>query len=85
MYSVYVLKASDGSFYIGQTGDLEQRIIRHNKGECRYTKSRLPVRLVYSEQFSNRSAAVTREKQLKSYKSRPYVEKLIKANGGPFV
>lgn len=85
MYIVYVLKTSDGSFYIGHTADLEQRISRHNRGECRYTKTRLPISVVYTEQYGSRGKAIKREKQFKKWKSNRYIEKLIRADGGPIV
>ena len=85
MLTVYVLRTSDGFFYIGHTADLKQRIIRHNRGECRYTKSRLPVKLIYKEEFISRPDAVKREKQLKSWKSSKAIKNLISDNGGPIV
>ncbi|RME06079.1 MAG: GIY-YIG nuclease family protein [Anaerolineae bacterium] len=62
----YLLECSDGSFYAGWTTDLQKRLSAHNAGRgARYTRSRLPVRLVYFEELPNRSAAQRREAALK--------------------
>ena len=65
-YFVYLLECSDNSLYCGYTDDLEKREKVHNSGKgAKYTKSRLPVRLVYSEKFDNKSDAMKREAQIK--------------------
>lgn len=77
---VYILKCSDNSYYIGCTSNLEQRIIEHqNKKYGGYTSSRLPVKLVYSCEFSDISEAIRGEKQLKGW-SRKKKEALIKGD-----
>jgi len=48
MWFVYILKCSDNTYYTGCTSDLDDRLIRHSKGENTYTKYRLPVNLVTS-------------------------------------
>lgn len=59
---VYLLRCRDGSLYCGWTDDLEQRLTKHNSGKgARYTRSRLPVTLVWSEELADRSAALRRE------------------------
>lgn len=59
---VYLLQCSDGTFYCGITTDLADRVARHNSGKgAKYTRSRLPVYLLYSEPAENRSAAAKRE------------------------
>jgi len=58
----YLLQCSDGTFYTGWTVDLEARLRAHNSGKgARYTRSRLPVKLVYWETHLNRSDAQRRE------------------------
>jgi len=42
-WTVYILNCADATYYTGCTQNLEQRLIRHNRGEVHYTKSRLPV------------------------------------------
>lgn len=58
----YILQCSDGSFYTGWTVDLDTRLKTHNGGKgARYTRARLPVRLVYWESQPNRGEAQRRE------------------------
>jgi putative endonuclease len=67
MWFVYMVECADGSLYTGIARDLEQRIATHNAGKgSRYTRSRLPVRLVWSETARDRSTASQREAQIKS-------------------
>lgn len=66
-WCVYILECADGSLYTGITNDLTARIATHNAGKgARYTRSRLPVELVYSETATDRGTASSREAQLKS-------------------
>ncbi len=63
---VYLLCCADGSFYTGMTNDLPKRLQAHQQGKAsRYTRSRLPVKLVYLESAANRSAAAKREVVIK--------------------
>ena len=66
-YSVYILECADGSLYCGIAIDVAARVAQHNSGKrgARYTMSRRPVRLVYQEQSSTRSAALKREIAIK--------------------
>jgi len=66
-FFLYVLKSKkDGSLYIGQTNNLDDRLAKHNRGEIKSTKSRIPFEIIYSEAFSTRREAMYREKHLKS-------------------
>ena len=67
IWHVYMVRCSDGTLYTGITNDLEKRIEAHNSGKdgARYTRSRRPVTLVYSEQVESKSAAAKLEYQLK--------------------
>jgi putative endonuclease len=61
-----MLKCADGSLYTGIARDLEARIKTHNEGTgAKYTRGRLPVKLVYSEVAENRSSAAQREHEIK--------------------
>lgn len=61
-----MLRCKDGSLYTGCTNDLEARLQRHRSGRgARYTRSRLPVRLVFTEAAADKSAALKREAALK--------------------
>jgi putative endonuclease len=63
---VYLLRCRDGSYYCGYTGDLKQRLAAHRSGAgARYTRSRLPVRLVYREPCADRRSAMRREVEIK--------------------
>jgi putative endonuclease len=66
-WHVYIIECSDGSLYTGITNDLEKRITAHNDGRgAKYTKSRRPVRLRYSEPAADRKNASQREYAIKS-------------------
>jgi len=66
MWFVYILRCADNSFYIGISTDIEKRIQKHNLGTAsKYTKARVPVKLVYFERYPDKSAALKRERQLK--------------------
>ncbi|OGU77043.1 MAG: hypothetical protein A2V93_12285 [Ignavibacteria bacterium RBG_16_34_14] len=78
MFIVYILKSiHNKKFYVGQTSNLERRLLYHNSGYSKATKNGIPWELVHSEVFTNRSEAVRREKEIKNYKSKIYIEKLI--------
>ena len=67
-FYVYILKCSDESYYIGLTNSLETRLKEHNAGRgTQYTSARLPVQLVYKEQFRARWQAERHEYQLKTW------------------
>ncbi|MBE6093773.1 MAG: GIY-YIG nuclease family protein [Selenomonas ruminantium] len=62
----YILECSDGSFYTGWTNDLVKRVRTHNAGRGgKYTRARLPVRLVYFETFADKRDAQSREWHIK--------------------
>ena len=71
MHHVYIVRCADGSLYTGYAKDPERRVELHNAGRgAKYTAGRRPVRLVYSEAFASRSAALKREHQLKGWTRR---------------
>ncbi|EKE22097.1 MAG: hypothetical protein ACD_7C00048G0003 [uncultured bacterium] len=73
-FFVYILKSlKDEKLYIGQTNNLEKRIIRHNAGQVSSTKNRRPLKIIYSEKFYTRKESMAREKYLKSLKSSEYI------------
>lgn len=65
-WTVYILKCSDNSYYTGCTSNLENRLIRHGRGEVHYTKSRLPVAVDVKIIFTDKYKAFEFEKYLKS-------------------
>jgi putative endonuclease len=69
MFFVYMVRCSDDTLYTGFTTDPEERLKVHNSGKgAKYTRSRLPVSLVYVETCESLSAALKREHQLKPLK-----------------
>ncbi|TSA49352.1 MAG: hypothetical protein D4R43_03990, partial [Sphingobacteriales bacterium] len=63
---MYVLKCSNGSFYVGQTNDMERRMKEHKNGQISWTSKYLPVELIHWEFFYTREEAVDREQKLKT-------------------
>lgn len=73
----YIVECSDGTLYTGWTNHLEERMKTHNEGKgAKYTRPRLPVRLVYYETFATKQEAMKREYAIKQLK-RGEKEKLI--------
>jgi putative endonuclease len=80
MYYVYVLICADGTYYTGYTIDLDRRLKKHNLGQgSKYTRSRLPVELVYYEVLPDKSSSLQREIAIKKL-SRQQKIKLIDKN-----
>jgi putative endonuclease len=68
---LYILESElDGSFYIGQSNDVSKRLITHNSGHNKSTKSRIPWHLLFSIEMESRSQAMKLEKKIKSWKKR---------------
>lgn len=75
---VYILQSlKDHKYYIGETHDVNARLLFHNSGLQRSTKCRIPFRLIITEQYENRQIALIREKQIKSWKGGLAFQKLI--------
>lgn len=65
---VYILRCSDGTYYVGSTKWVEARLYQHETGEgAEYTKRRRPVELVYVEEYDRIDEAFGREKQLQRW------------------
>ena len=65
---MYILKCNDGSYYTGSTNSLECRVYQHQNGDgAKYTSKRLPVKLVYFEEFDRIDEAFYREKQIQKW------------------
>ena len=66
MYFAYIMRCADGTLYTGYTDDIARREVVHNSGRgAKYTRSRLPVKMVYHESFATRSEAMKRECAIK--------------------
>jgi putative endonuclease len=64
----YILKCSDNSFYCGCTSDIENRVNEHQLGRFQgYTSARLPVKLIYPQEFSDINDAISAERQIKKW------------------
>lgn len=67
-FYVYILKCSDGRYYTGHTDNLEKRIAEHQAGtyEC-YTSTRLPIKVIYVQEFGSRAEALEAERKIKDW------------------
>jgi putative endonuclease len=72
---VYILQCRDDTYYVGCTSDLEGRLIRHAKGQIRYTSVKLPVRLQVYLVFTDKYLAFKFEKYLKSGSGRAFAKR----------
>jgi putative endonuclease len=79
MYTVYILRCADGSLYTGITNDINARMKKHVAGKgAAYTRAKKVEKLVYSETAKDRSAALRREAEIKSW-SRAKKLELVRA------
>ena len=77
---MYVVECRDSSYYTGYTTDVKKRIAVHNSGKgAKYTRARLPVKLIYVEGFDSKEEAMSAEVLLKR-KKRPQKERLLSDN-----
>lgn len=82
MNYTYLVECADGTLYCGWTNDLEKRMLAHNRGKgAKYTKPRLPVKLVYYEEFETKEEAMKREWSIKQL-TRKQKDALIKDHLG---
>ena len=78
IYYTYVLYSPRfDKIYIGHTSNLSKRFAEHNDGKSTYTKRYIPWEILHYEEFSTRSLAMKREKELKSHKGRDFIRKKI--------
>jgi putative endonuclease len=78
MFIVYILQSQTSQrYYIGQTNNLSDRLIRQNSGRNRSTKFGGPWKVIYQEEFKKRAELMKREKEIKSYKSGNAFKKLV--------
>ena len=79
MHFVYILRCGDDSLYTGYTNDIEKRLSVHNSGKgAKYTRSRLPVELVYYKRVDSKSIGLKLEAKIKKL-SKKKKEALVKA------
>ena len=87
MFFTYILQSeTTGRYYIGSTDNLRRRLSQHNDPDYSGTKTtkrfKGPWKLVYEESFESRAKAMSREKQLKSWKSKKAIQELVKGSVG---
>ena len=83
MNYVYLLRCADGSLYCGWTTQLDKRVEAHNSGRgAKYTRSRLPVELVWFAAYEDRHEALSREWHIKRM-SHAEKEKLVRSGSNP--
>ena len=79
-FFVYILRCADGSYYTGHTDNMEKRLSEHKTGMYSgYTKTRLPVDVVFLQQFTSRDEAFASERKIKRW-TRKKKEALISKN-----
>jgi putative endonuclease len=78
MFQVYIIysKVLD-QYYVGFSGNLDDRLFRHNNSGSKSTKRASDWTLVYEKNYATRSEAMKREKEIKGKKSRQYIERLV--------
>ena len=78
MFVTYILNSEKlDVYYIGSTGNLEDRQKRHNSGRSKFTKTGVPWKVVYQKEYETKIEANRAELYIKSQKSRSYIENLI--------
>ena len=80
MFFVYALfNRANGKIYIGQTADLANRIVEHNKKRGNHFTAKIDGKweLIYKEEVADRKSALIREKQLKSYRGRVFIKQNV--------
>ncbi|MBI3189812.1 MAG: GIY-YIG nuclease family protein [Ignavibacteriales bacterium] len=73
-FYIYVIVSAEGLRYIGQTTNVERRLLEHNAGLSHYTKQGTGWRIIYIEEYPTRSEAMKREKWLKSGVGREWLK-----------
>ena len=78
MFYVYLLQSDvDSTFYVGYTENLEQRLEQHPHVGSKYTRRKVPWKLVYFEQFETKSEALKRELFLKKQRNKEFYQRLV--------
>ncbi len=78
-YYVYILKSkSSTKHYVGQTNNLERRLMEHNSGKSTYTKKYIPWEIVYYEEKDNQAEAIKTERYYKSAAGRKKIKKILR-------
>jgi putative endonuclease len=79
MFITYILYSEKSNrYYVGSTGNLEDRLKRHNTGRSTFTKRGIPWKIVYQKEYNSKSEAYQAELFIKSQKSRKFIEDIQK-------
>jgi putative endonuclease len=77
MYFVYILLCFDNTLYCGITNNLQKRLNTHESGKgAKYVRARLPVKMIYTEKVENKSLALKREFEIKSWSRNQKIKNL---------
>jgi len=80
-FHVYILLSeTTNRYYVGQTQDVTERLAYHNANYSKSLRNRGPWQLVYQEEYKTRGQAMRRERQIKSWKDRGMIERLVSAS-----
>ncbi len=74
---LYILKLSNGQYYIGSTPNFECRIYQHNNGQVKSTKGKIPAKVTFRKSFVTLKQARQVEYKLKSYKNKKIIQQII--------
>ena len=78
MFYIYIIYSKDvDKYYVGQTDNIEERLVSHRSGISKYTSIANDWILVHAESFETRNEAIRRENEIKKKKSRKYIDRLI--------
>ena len=77
-YTYILFSEKLNKYYVGACINMERRLYEHNIGHSKFTKTGMPWKIVYTEEFEILQQAKVRENTIKKMKSRIYIEKLIK-------
>lgn len=78
VYSVYIIQNPNDRYYVGYTKNPENRLKKHNQGHTKSTKNKGEWKIAYTEHFQTKSEAIHRERNIKSQKSKKFIEELIR-------
>jgi len=80
-FHIYILLSeTTNRYYVGQTQDIKERLAYHNANYSKSLRNRGPWQLVYQEEYKTRGQAMRRERQIKSWKDRGMIERLVSAS-----
>ena len=77
-YYLYLLLLNNGQIYTGSTGDLKRRLAEHMAGRVKFTRQRLPAKLIHYEAYKNKIDAQRRERYLKTTQGKKFLKQQIK-------